>query len=423
MKACIIGAGSSGIAACKVLNENGIDFDCYEKGSDVGGLWWYDNDNGQNSIYKSLCINTSKQMMAFSDFPMPADYPVYPHHSLIHHYFRNYVDHFGFRDKIRFRTAVTHVEKQGEHYIVTTDSGIKTEYDAVLVCNGHHWKPRMVQFEGTFSGLELHAHDYKTPETFTDKSVLIIGIGNSAVDIACEVSTVAKRTVISTRSGAYIIPKYLFGIPTDHISKPPLAYAPLALQRLTLETALRINVGNQEDYGVPVPKRPILSEHPTISQDLLNKVGHGKVHIKPNVQRLNGHRVVFTDGTEEDFDAIIYCTGYKMSFPFLDKTLMDPGEQNQADLYLKVVHPEHRHLYFLGLIQPLGAIMPLSEVQARWIARILNGKCKLPSREKMQKNIQEERAAMQKRYKDSARHTVQVDFYPYKRQIERAMLA
>ena len=81
MKACIIGAGASGIAACKTLKENNIDFDCYEKGSDVGGLWWFNNDNGQNSIYKSLCINTSRQMMSYSDYPMPDDYR-YPHHHL-----------------------------------------------------------------------------------------------------------------------------------------------------------------------------------------------------------------------------------------------------------------------------------------------------------------------------------------------------
>ncbi len=422
MKACIIGAGASGIAACKTLKENNIDFDCYEKGSDVGGLWWFNNDNGQNSIYKSLCINTSRQMMSYSDYPMPDDYPDYPHHSLIHQYFSNYVNHFGFRENIHFKTTVTHIEKKGNTYYVTTDKEGTKEYDAVLVCKGHHWNPRFANFEGTFDGKILHAHDYKTLDGFEDKEVLIVGIGNSAVDIACELTTVAKKVVISTRSGAYIIPKYLFGIPTDHISKPPLAFAPLALQRLALQTALQINVGKQDKYGVPVPNRPILTEHPTISQDLLNKVGHGKIKIKSNIKKLNGKSVVFEDGTEETFDVLIYCTGYNITFPFFDKDFINPND-NEVPLYHKVVHPEHENLFFLGLIQPLGAIMPLSEVQAKWIAGILTRKSKLPSKDKMLQTIKHDRDEMRKRYNNSARHTVQVDFYPYKRLIEQAIKA
>ena len=360
--------------------------------------------------------------MSYSDYPMPDDYPDYPHHSLIHQYFKDYVNHFGFGKNIQFKTAVTRVEKHGNKYLVTTDNKKTNEYDAVLVCNGHHWNPKFAAFDGKFDGKILHAHNYKTLDEFTDKEVLIVGIGNSAVDIACELTIVAKKVVISTRSGAYIIPKYLFGIPTDHISKPPLAYAPLALQRFALQTALQINVGKQQNYGVPVPDRPLLSEHPTISQDLLNKVGHGKIKIKPNIKKLNGKSVLFEDGSEESFDVLIYCTGYQMTFPFFDKDFLDPKD-NDVQLYHKVVHPEHKNLFFLGLIQPLGAIMPLSEVQAKWVASILTGKSKLPSEEKMRKTISEDRNEMRKRYKNSARHTVQVDFYPYKRLIEQAIKA
>ena len=422
MKACIIGAGASGIAACKTLQENNIDFDCYEKGSDVGGLWWFGTDNGQSSIYKSLCINTSKQMMAYSDFPMPKDYPDYPHHSLVHEYFSEYTDHFKFKNKIQFKTAVTHIKKKEGKYYVTTDKNSTQEYDAVLVCSGHHWNPKYAAFEGEFNGRTMHAHDYKTLDEFTDKKVLIVGIGNSAADIACELTAVAKKVVISTRSGAYIIPKYLFGIPTDHISKPPLAYAPLSFQRAALKTMLQINIGKQEKYGIPVPDRPLLSEHPTISNDLLNKAGHGKIKIKPNIQKLNGKNVLFDDNSEEDFDVIIYCTGYNIAFPFFDKDFLDIKD-NEVPLYHKVVHPEHQNLFFLGLIQPLGAIMPLSEVQAKWIADILNGKSKLPSTEKMLKVIANDRNEMRKRYKSSSRHTIQVDFYPYVRLIEQARKA
>lgn len=419
MKVCIIGAGSSGIAACKVFQDNNIDFDCFEKGSDIGGLWWYENDNGQNSIYKSLCINTSKDMMAYSDYPMPKAYPDYPSHTQIFDYFNNYIHHFGFRPKIHFNTTVTQVDKKCDKYLVTTNKHTLKEYDAVIVCNGHHWNPKYASFSGNFNGEVIHAHDYKTPERFKDKKILVIGIGNSGVDLSSELSSAARKVVVSTRSGAYIIPKYLFGVPTDHISRPPLAYAPLGLQRFALNAALRLNIGRQEKYGVPLPNRPILAEHPTISQVFLKHVKNGKIHIKPNITNLKQHSVEFEDGTEETFDCIIHCTGYNMTFPFLDESIFC-AKDNHVELYHKVVDPNNKNLFFIGLIQPLGAIMPLSEAQAKWVASILNGKSILPDKATMLKSIQKDKHNLKIRYKESPRHTIQVDFFPYKRLLERA---
>jgi hypothetical protein len=417
-KVCVIGAGSSGITVAKTLFEKGIDFDCFEKGSKIGGNWLYNNDNGQSSSYKTLHINTSKQMMAYSDYPMPDSYPDYPHHSLIFEYFENYIDHFGFRHKIAFNTTVQSVKKlHNGKYLVTTDKTGANEYDAVVVANGHHWDPKYPDFPGTFSGETMHSHYYKTYEGFEDKKVLIVGIGNSAVDIACELSGIAKKTVISTRSGAYIVPKYLFGVPTDHISKPPLSFMPLAIQRAALMAALMLNVGKQDNYGIPTPSRPILREHPTISQELLTKVGHGKISIKPNIELLKGKTVRFVDGTEEDFDAILWATGYKITFPFFEPDFL-AVKDNEIPLYHKVVHPDYDGLYFAGLIQPLGAVMPLAEAQGKWIAALIEGSCKRPSKEFMVKAIQKDRATMKERYGGSSRHTVQVDFFPYRKLLE-----
>ncbi|MCL1473370.1 NAD(P)-binding protein [Argonema antarcticum] len=82
-KVCIIGAGSSGIATAKILHDRQIPFDCFEKGSGIGGNWRYNNDNAMSSAYKSLHINTSRYTMCYSDFPMPEDYPDFPHHSQV----------------------------------------------------------------------------------------------------------------------------------------------------------------------------------------------------------------------------------------------------------------------------------------------------------------------------------------------------
>ena len=110
IRVCVIGAGSSGISSCQVLHARGIPFVCFEVGSEVGGNWRYMNDNGMSSAYRSLHINTSRRSMAYATYPMPEDYPDYPDHFRIARYFDDYVDHFGFREHIRFRTEVTTVE-------------------------------------------------------------------------------------------------------------------------------------------------------------------------------------------------------------------------------------------------------------------------------------------------------------------------
>ncbi len=154
-KVCVIGAGSSGIAACQVLQARGIDFDCFEAGSEVGGNWRYLNDNGMSSSYRSLHINTSRERMEYSDFPMPRHYPDFPHHSHIAEYFDAYVDHFRLRDRITFNTGVDRAERRpGGTWAVTLASGETRLYDALVVANGHHWDPRWPEpaYPGDFDG-------------------------------------------------------------------------------------------------------------------------------------------------------------------------------------------------------------------------------------------------------------------------------
>ena len=172
-RTCLIGAGSSGIAAAKALHERGLPFDCYELSDRVGGNWVFQNKNGISSSYRSLHINTSRERMEYSDFPMPKSYPDFPRHDHIARYFDDYVDHFGFRDRIRFGVGVDHVERLDDgRWEVRTTEGETETYDAVIVANGHHWDPRMPEpaFPGsdTFEGLQLHSHAYMDPDFLKD---------------------------------------------------------------------------------------------------------------------------------------------------------------------------------------------------------------------------------------------------------------
>ena len=426
-KACIVGAGSSGIVCAKILRERGIPYDCFEKGSGIGGNWRYGNDNGVSAAYKSLHINTSKAKMAYSDFPMPEDYPDFPHHSQILDYFEDYVDHFGIRDSITFHTTVRRIEPAGDGrdahgWDVTVqgpDGETRTErYGAVLVANGHHWCAHRPEFPGRFDGLEIHSHDYKTPDVIQGKRVLVIGVGNSGVDIACESARFAERTFLSTRRGAHVVPKYILGRPLDEWNSPFTSRLPMWLQRPVFRLLLFLSRGQQRRYGFPTPDHPFGAEHPTVSNELLNLVGHGRITVKPNLTDRLGDRVRFEDGSEEEVDVIVYATGYEISFPFLDRELVNP-ERNELPLYHRVVRPDLPNLYFVGLVQPLGATMPLAEIQGEWVADLLEGTAGLPSAEEMEEELRKEREEVRKRYVDSRRHTIQVDFYPYCRTVER----
>jgi dimethylaniline monooxygenase (N-oxide forming) len=433
MRVCIIGAGSSGIAAAQVLHARGIDFDCFELGSEVGGNWRYENDNGLSSAYRSLHINTSRQLMEYRTFPMPESLPDYPSHWQIAEYFDAFVDHFGFRDKITFRTEVVKVEPSGAaegRWAVTVrrrgeDGPTEPEvrhYEHVIVANGHHWDPRWPEpaFPGaeSFPGEQMHAHYYKTPDRFVGKRVLVLGIGNSATDIAVESSRVAAETYLAMRRGAHVLPKYLFGVPTDHLTDSPIARGPLRLQQLTMAAALRLSVGRVTDYGLPAPDHAVLHAHPTVSDDLLTRLGHGDITVKPNIDRFEGAKVFFVDGTAAEVDVVVYCTGYKVSFPFFDGQVVR-AEDNHVELYRRVVDPEHPGLYFLGLIQPLGAIMPLAEIQAEWVADLVSGVGALPSYDEMRAQIRRYDDQVRRRYVASKRHTIQVDFHKYYAEIAR----
>jgi dimethylaniline monooxygenase (N-oxide forming) len=420
--ACVIGAGSSGIAAVKALHQRGFDFDCFEKSDRVGGNWVYGNRNGMSAAYRSLHINTSRDRMEFADFPMPKSLPDFPHHTQIAAYFDDYVDHFGLRERITFETEVEHAAPAGDGWQVTLDSGETRRYDALLVANGHHWNPRWPEpaFEGAdrFEGRQMHSHEYTgdDPGLFRDKRVVVLGMGNSAMDIAVEASFSASATYLAARRGAWIIPKYLFGRPVDQYPASPRV--PWTVRRRVAETALRVSIGSMERYGLPRPDHRFGEAHPTVSDDALSRITHGAIVPKPNIARLTERTVVFADGSEVEVDVVIYCTGYQVTFPFFDPGLISAPD-NDLPLFRRVFHPDVRNVFFIGLLQPLGAIMPIAEAQSEWVCDYLAGRYALPPPEAMRADIEAERARMFKRYVKSKRHTMQVDFDDYLYELAR----
>jgi len=426
-RACVIGAGSSGVAACQALHARSIPFDCYEAGSAVGGNWRYDNDNGMSAAYRSLRTKSSRRGMQYAKFPMPRGYPDYLGHEMVAAYLDDFVDHFGFRGNIQFQTDVTGIEPTGSGWDVTTrqraTGAVRTRrYQAVLVASGHHWDPKYpdpLPGAATFTGEQIHSHDYRTPEPFAGKRILIVGLGNSACDAATEVSQVAARTVVTMRRGTHVVPKYLLGRPTDYLTLSRLcSRAPLRLQQTALALLLRLAQGRVARYGLPEPDHAVLRAAPAVSDSLLSEIAAGAIVVKPGIIRLEAGRVLFSDGSVEDIDTVICCTGYKISFPFLGEAITGP-EGRLIGLYHRVVAPRLSGLYFIGLVQPIGAIMPLAELQADWVADLIEGRAALPPQAEMDGEIDRYRAATAKRYARPDQPDIHVDFLAYVREIRR----
>ena len=420
---CVIGAGISGLTAAKALKTAGVTFEGFERGSDIGGMWRYENDSGASSAYRSLHIDSSRQSLAYPDFPLPPDLPDYPSHWQMLQHFEAYAERFGLREDFRFRTVVQSVKPSPDGRwdvtIETLGSGeAKTQtrrYAQVIVANGHLSDPKMPEFPGVFDGTATHSHHYRTATPFEDRRVLVVGIGNSAVDIAVDLAKHANWVFLSTRRSAWIMPKYIAGIPTDRCLRflTGRLRLPVPAARGVLHAVARLAIGDQTRFGLPRPEHPVWREHATVSQDLLPYLGHGRIAIKPNVQALEGDAVSFQDGSRENIDVIIYATGYRISFPFLDPAVFRVENGVPPPLYRRMVSVDNPGLFFSGLVQPIGPTIPLVEIQGRWLAAILSGRLALPHRSEMVAEIERHRRHVAKRYVQAARYTLEVDFREY----------
>ncbi|MFE7929197.1 flavin-containing monooxygenase [Streptomyces sp. NPDC057456] len=421
MSLCLIGAGLSGLATAHALKSEGLDFVCLEKAPDVGGLWRQPGAGERGPGYLSLHLNTNKRLTGYADHPMPAGYPVYPRHSHLADYLRSFAEWAGLLDHIELETTVESVRRaaDGSWTVVSLDAhGARTtrDFTQVIVASGHNTEPVLPApptGSETFKGTILHALDYRDGSDYTGQRVVVVGLGASAVDIAADLSRHAAQTVLSVRRGLHILPKQLFGMPLDDVAEAPWwTTMSLAEQRRFIEQALLVARGKLSDYGLPEPDHPIFASAVTISDEILTRIRHGGVVPKPAIDFVDGSRVVFTDGTSQPADAIVYCTGYRMAHPFLPPGC-PIGPQGSVELYKRVVAPDHPGLYFIGLVRPHGSVTRLVEAQARWVARVVAGKAALPEPDVMRKEIGAYLGGIAGQYGQTQGASIQVDVAPY----------
>ncbi|NEC72735.1 NAD(P)-binding domain-containing protein [Streptomyces rochei] len=422
MRVCVIGAGLSGLAVGHALRERGIGFVCLEKADDVGGIWRQPEAGERGPGYESLHLNTAKQLTGYADFPMPESYPLYPRHSQFAAYLRSFAEWSGVREHVELRTEVTSVrqEPDGMWTVVSRDArGAETSrrFERVIVASGHHTEPALPDplpaGADSFAGTILHSLDYRTGADFAGRRVVVVGLGASAVDIAADLSRHAAETFLSVRRGLHIVPKQLYGMSVDVIAEAPWFNEMSFAERIQwAEQALLVARGKLSDYGLPEPDHPVFSSATTLSDEILSRIRHGAVTPRPAIDSFDGDRVVFTDGTSTPADAVVYCTGFHMTWPFLPAGCPVAAD-GAVELYRRVVPADRPGLYFVGLVRPVGAITRLVEAQTRWVAGIIGGEISLPSAEEMREEIDAYLTSIAQRYGRTRGASIQVDVGPY----------
>jgi cation diffusion facilitator CzcD-associated flavoprotein CzcO len=423
MTYCVIGAGAAGLAAARQLKAHSIPFEVLEREQDVGGLW--DASLPHSPVYRSTHLISSKPLTQFPDFPMPPEYPDYPNHLQALEYLRSYARSFGLYDHIRFGRVVERAEHvEPNSWEVTFSDGEKRVYSGLIVAAGVHWVPNLPRVPGEFDGQTMHSSRYKTPDILRDKRVLIVGAGNSGCDIAVESGQHAARTFLSVRRGYHYIPKYAFGRPIDQVGEAGVKLGlPLFIRRPLDQLLLKIIVGSPEQFGLPRPDHKLLESHPIVNAQILQALGQGDIHPKPDLVKLERREARFQDGSQEQVDLIIYATGYQVSFPFLASSDLNAGD-GRPDFHLHVFHPTYDNLFIIGMIMPDSGVWWLFDLQAQAVARYIQAlEGNRPGLRKFQALKQGQRPDLGGgiRYVRSERHRLEVEHSSYRRRLRQVI--
>lgn len=410
---CVIGGGPVGIGCGKFLSESGFSYEIIEKKDDFGGLWYF--NSGDSLVYPSTHLISSKMNTQFSDFPMPADYPKYPNHKLFLDYLRSLARHYELYEHAVFNTTVVSAKPQDDMWCVELSNGEKRIYKYLVVCNGRLNKPIYPKIPGEFDGQILHASKFKDPNIFKDKSVLIIGSGNTGCDLAVDAVPFAKKVFHSTRRGYHYMPKFIDGKATqDWLMQLGSQFKSEEELWAYVKATFKTAGFDGEDYGLPKPDHEIYQAHPIINSLILYHIGHGNVVPKPDVEKLNHKKVIFTDGTEEEIDLIVLSTGYEMDFPFFDPAQVKVVD-DMSNTFIYIFDKQYDNLFYLGFINTPSGLGNLANACGNLMLSYLNAKEK--NTESYKKFLQVKLGPApdlgHDRFVKTKRHNFEVDLWRY----------
>lgn len=360
-KVALIGAGIAGLGMAKSLKAHGIPYEHFEKMPELGGNWKY-------GVYENVHIISSKKTTEYPEYPMPASYPDFPNSGQMLSYLQSYAKHFNLEDSIQFNATVNAILPAGECWELEIEGRGRETFHSVIVANGHHWHSRYPRIEGKFDGEIFHSKDYKSPECLRGKRVLVVGAGNSALDLAVDAGEFAIESHISMRTGRWIIPKTFFGIPSVDVMQP---WFPKIFTRNLVKTLIFIQFGRYSDYGIPEPEDEIFERHPTVNSQFLYYMKHGKISPHPDLRKFDGKEVVFRDGSRLEVDTVIFATGFHASLPMLSALNLKYNQNGMPELIYGMFPKNYKNIYILGMGQPRYGAGPLVSKAAELISLLI----------------------------------------------------
>ncbi|HEY4253969.1 MAG TPA: NAD(P)-binding domain-containing protein [Roseomonas sp.] len=423
-RVAIIGAGASGLCAAKYLLQAGFDVTLFEIGTQIGGMWCYRNDSGRSSAYRTLHINTSRGVTRFSDLDFDAETQPFPDHADMHRYLVRYAAHFGITPRIRFQSRVTRVApdfdpaREAPRWALTLEDGTRESFDAVIAATGHLTRPLEVPEFQAFGGRYIHSHHYREPEEFVGQRVCVVGVGNSACDIASDLCVTSPRCVLVARSGVVILPKLLFGRAfTDITAQIQRPWIPRKLRQKLVRLLIWVAHGDMQKLGF---KKPETLTHVTSNGTVVTDIAYRRIAVKQGISKVEGRTLTFADGTAEEFDALIAATGYEIDLDFLPPEVLRV-ENNSLPLYLRMAPPAWPGLFLMGFFNTDTALNMVFEHQARWIREILLGNAVLPPEAEMRQAIADRAAWYASQYKHTPRHGIEEEHVRYLGDLRRAL--
>jgi 3-oxoacyl-(acyl-carrier-protein) synthase len=381
----VVGAGPSGLVTAKCLQDEGFEPIVLESSDRIGGIWAY-RDNYASGPYKSTLTQLSKYTFFFSDFPPEESDPLFCDVTCVNGYLNRYIDHFQLRQRIKLNCSVQQVSPEGSGWKVTyynAQEGIRSVIAVgVACCSGSFWQPAVPEFadKSAFSGLQITASAYHSNEIFCNKRVLVVGAGVSGADIVSDAAEIARKCTWSVREPRWFLPRMAGFVPNDCSVSFLKRFANLQMSRTdfvaNLRRALPEYMARYEQTGL-IPEASI-NNAILISDRVIDHVVEGRVHVRPGILGFDGTRAKFSDGHSEEFDVVVYCTGYHTpTYEWLRPIRAEDFQQNlfyrnNPSLFI-CNHPPGPPAF--------GAAPPYFELLARWYAGVLSGRYRAPESE------------------------------------------
>jgi cation diffusion facilitator CzcD-associated flavoprotein CzcO len=357
--AAVIGAGPAGLAVGACLRQAGVDFVILEKEDRLAPAW--------RRHYERLRLHTVKRYSALPFLPFPRDYPRYVPRDLMIEYLDSYAARFALQP--RLGEAAHSVRREGEEWTVeTASSSLRAPF--VVIASGVNAEPVIPSIPGaeSFAGKALHAVDYVNAAPFAGQSVLVVGLGNTGAEIALDLTEAGARPTISVRNGVHIVPRDFFGFPIQVVGMLATKVLPGRLNDAMFPKILDPYLGNLSTYGIKRPRRGITekvdgaAKIPVIDVGTVRKIHEGAIKIAPAIVALTAHGAVFAGGNRENFDAVIFATGYRPSYP----NFLRVGDRSNGQALRK--DNADSGLYFVGFRNSLTGLLREISIEAMRVA-------------------------------------------------------